>query len=245
MGRDEGYPGMDLDHRMAVYDMGHYTQPGMNPFAPIPGHLYGDNSYLQLEEDGDHHYAKKVQHLMPTQTLIPLTHHFTENNPTFVNAKQYEAIMRRRMKKMKQQKALGISHMRIKKKYKYETRSLHARKRQRAKDGKFLSVPENNDARTVSTVLKVQEDEPEEERTPCCADEPEEELPRRNEIAEKEGKVKLEIDNMDNMSMNSEELLGDFRAGPRRSTRRDHLDHSAFEDGPSLRHHDSLFDSKR
>lgn len=149
------------------------------------------------------------------------------------------------MKKMRQQKGSGNHNLKIKKKYKYETRSLHARKRQRAKDGKFLSQPEGNEAKTVSTHLKAHDDDEEEEREPCNADETPAPPPKRKEIEEKDDKVKLEMDNMDNMSMNSEELLGAFRTGTRRTSRREPIDHNAFEDTPTLRHHDSLFDPKR
>lgn len=153
--------------------------------------------------------------------------------------------MRRRMKKMRQQKGQNYGHMKIKKKYKYETRSRHAKNRQRAKDGKFLSLPENEQARTESTVLKEQEDEPEEEKVPCCAEEAQDDHPKEKMMEEKEDKVKLEMDHLDNISMNSEELLAGFVTGTRRASRRDLPDHSPFEDGPSLRRHDSLFDTKR
>jgi hypothetical protein len=153
--------------------------------------------------------------------------------------------MRRRMKKMRQQKGIGPLGMKIKKKYKYETRSRHARNRKRAKDGKFLSAPDNQENKTVSTVLKAQDEGEEEEREPCMADEPEEPQPKRKHEAEKEEKIKLEMENMDNISMNSEELLGAFRSGTRRTSRREPIDHNAFEEAPTLRHHDSLFEGKR
>lgn len=154
--------------------------------------------------------------------------------------------MRRRMKKMRQQKGVAPLGMKIKKKYKYETRSKHARNRKRAKDGKFLSAPDNQENKTVSTVLKAQDDDEEEEvRVPCNVEEPQEPQPKRKQETIKEEKVKLEMDTMDNISMNSEELLGDFRTGARRSSRKEPMDHHAFEEPPSLRHHDSLFEGKR
>lgn len=163
----------------------------------------------------------------------------------FVNPKQYDAIMRRRVKKMRQQKSNMTNSLKIKKKYKYETRSKHARNRKRAKDGKFLSATDNQDGQTVSTVLKQQEEETFNDKTPCCADEAEADTQGKKEIEEKDSKLKLELENMDAISMNSDELMRGFRSGSRRSNRMDHLDHHTFEEGPTLRHHDSLFDAKR
>jgi len=246
LGRDEGYSSMELDQRQQSYDFGIYTQPHNNSFHHYGGsHLFGESGHNQLEDETDKYCGKNMHSLMPTQTLIPINHHFSDINPTFVNPKQYEAIMRRRMKKMKQQRALGFNRMRIKKKFKYETRSNHAKNRKRAKDGKFLSGPEQNDARTVSTVLRPQDEEPTEERVPCCAEEEQEDR-RKREIDEKEAKVKLEMDHEDNISMNSDDLLGPFKVGSKKVSRREHPhDHSMLEEGPSLRRNDSLFDTKR
>ena len=60
----------------------------------------------------------------------------------FVNAKQYLAIQRRRMKKMNSLKKHNFG--KLKKRVKFEKRSLHAKKRIRTKDGKFISRPDNS-----------------------------------------------------------------------------------------------------
>ena len=64
------------------------------------------------------------------------------NNPSggatmFVNSKQYVAIQRRRIKKMNHMK-LQV-YAKLKNRVKYEKRSLHAKKRVRSQDGKFLT----------------------------------------------------------------------------------------------------------
>ena len=181
----------------------------------------------------------------PQKTLIPINHHYMSDvNPTFVNPKQYEAIMRRRMKKMKQQKVIGHNRMRVKRKFKYETRSRHAKNRKRAKDGKFLSVPDQRSSRTESTVLRPQDDEPEdEEREPCCADETEQEKPVKREERERVANTRLEMDRSDNFSINSDDLLGTYKPISRRVSRREQAEAPAPE--PMLRKNDSLFDSRR
>ena len=64
------------------------------------------------------------------------------NNPNggptmFVNSKQYVAIQRRRIKKMNHIKFQAFA--KLKNRIKYEKRSLHAKKRVRSQDGKFLT----------------------------------------------------------------------------------------------------------
>merc|ERR1711976_32670 len=85
------------------------------------------------------------------QTLVPL-YHDTNNTTTFVNSKQYQPILRlrckkiKRMKKAEQMKNSLTKQLPIRKnkksKVKYESRSKHAKKRTRAKNGKFLSKAE-------------------------------------------------------------------------------------------------------
>lgn len=247
LGRDDTYFGNDLDPRLhSAYDMSLYTQAPNEQYRHLNSQLYVDASHLQLEEDMDRQY-KHAPHLAPTKTLIPINHHFmTDINPTFVNPKQYEAIMRRRMKKMKQQKVYGLSRMRVKKKYKYETRSRHAKNRKRAKDGKFLSAPDQQSSKTESTVLRPQDEEgEEEEKKPCCADDEEEQIPMKKQKAEKNAKIKLEMDQSEHFSINSDELLGNFTNLSKRVSRRDNLDQPSLEKGPSLRKNDSLFEPRR
>lgn len=154
--------------------------------------------------------------------------------------------MRRRMKKMKQQKLMGYNRMRVKRKFKYETRSRHAKNRKRAKDGKFLSVPDQQSSRTESTVLRPQDEEgEEEEKVPCCADEMEEEQQMKIEDGDKNGRVKLEMDNSEHFSINSDDLLGAYKPISKKVSRRENPDLSTLDDGPSLRKNDSLFEPKR
>ena len=71
--------------------------------------------------------------LLPNNTLIPLSHVAPGAEPFFVNCKQYHAILRRREKKRRL-----VSRNACLKKLKYQSRSLHAQRRARTGDGKFL-----------------------------------------------------------------------------------------------------------
>ena len=78
--------------------------------------------FLEMEEDNNNLIS------------VPLTN--PSGGPTmFVNSKQYLAIQRRRIKKMNMMKKMNFCG--IKRKKKYEKRSLHAKNRIRTKDGKF------------------------------------------------------------------------------------------------------------
>jgi hypothetical protein len=243
---------MDFDLRQHPgFDHQFYSLASHDSYKPRIGHLYGEGRGLPVDCHLRPASAQDVRGLIaagyhqPGQTLIPVTHHFTDIHPTFVNPRQYEAIMRRRMKKMRQQRALGLNQIKVKRKVKYETRSRHARSRIRGKDGKFLSAAENNETRTASTLLKVQEKESRVEKTPCCAENHDEvRLPQPNQ-EERESSVKLEMEAIESYSMNSDEMLEDLRASHGQIGGRDLGHTSVFERGHSLRHHDSIFESRR
>lgn len=234
------------------YDLGMYSHPSLDPYRQLANIYHNDAGNFLLEEElgrrGDRRVGQLVYRVdQAPQTLIPLNH-LPEIKSVYVNPKQYDAIMRRRFKKINKLRALGAHGVKIKKKVKYDSRSKHARNRKRAKDGKFLSAPNDQDARTVSTFLRAQDEDQETEqevRVPCYAEEAEERKRKTEEDDEKETKVKLEIDEMDNMSINSDDFMGGFTSGMKRPSRRDNMSRTVFDEEPSLRHHDSLFDSKR
>ncbi len=85
-----------------------------------------------------------------------MTTKFSGSTPVFVNAKQYEAINRRRAKKVikEQRNQAMVRSVKIKKRYKYDSRSRHAKSRKRAQDGKFLKATDPQDSRTAGTRLR-------------------------------------------------------------------------------------------
>lgn len=110
--------------------------------------------------------------VFPNHTYMPLHQHTSEMNTTFVNPKQFEAIMRLRMKRMNSRKAkVGYmrAHTKLKQTFKYESRSKHAKKRMRASNGKFLKGKVNDETATKSTGDHAFDEQAPEE--PCNADE--------------------------------------------------------------------------
>jgi hypothetical protein len=54
-----GYSGLDLDPRLLhSYDLMGFTQPGLT-YSQIPA-FFGDSTHLQLEEEHDRSYGKKL-----------------------------------------------------------------------------------------------------------------------------------------------------------------------------------------
>lgn len=83
------------------------------------------------------------------QFLVPINN-FLGECPVYVNAKQYDAILRRRMKKIRRQGSAppATPQGRVR----YEKRSLHAKRRVRMKDGKF-ATKDKKDESTVDSAL--------------------------------------------------------------------------------------------
>lgn len=83
-----------------------------------------------------------IAHMMGTSpsSSIPLPHAQTKEESIYVNAKQYHAILRRREKRTKQEAQNKI--IRAKKPYFHESRHVHAMKRVRGADGRFISTKE-------------------------------------------------------------------------------------------------------
>ena len=95
------------------------------------------NNFVRKEQDIFNDYEEDSK----TNMNIPITN--PSGGPTmFVNAKQYLAIQRRRIKKMNNMKKQNF--IKIKTRIKYQKRSQHARNRKRTNDGKFTGHCESN-----------------------------------------------------------------------------------------------------
>ncbi|XP_022715218.1 nuclear transcription factor Y subunit A-3-like [Durio zibethinus] len=130
------FPPSQVDYSKSIAHIPlHYAEPY---FGGVVAAAYGPQAVI-------HH--PHMMTVLPARVPLPLE--LTEDEPIYVNAKQYQAILRRRQYRAKLEAQNKL--IKVRKPYLHESRHLHALKRARGNGGRFLNTEEPQESKCIPT----------------------------------------------------------------------------------------------
>ncbi|KAI5068011.1 hypothetical protein GOP47_0016356 [Adiantum capillus-veneris] len=140
MGAPAGMPTgvREYAHPQTQLELGHTLASAAYPYAdPYFGGM--------IAAYGTHAMVGMYPHMLGIhQSRMPLPSEITEEEPVYVNAKQYNGIMRRRQSRAKAESENKL--VKARKPYLHESRHLHAIRRERGCGGRFLNKKDSKNA---------------------------------------------------------------------------------------------------
>ena len=199
--------------------------------------------FIQIPITAPAHYSQS-NGISSTLEPVLFGKHFIESAPIFVNAKQFQAILRRRAKKFKKiQRKSNDQSVKMKKKFKYDSRSRHAKNRAREKDGKFRKLSKFADNMTEATGTKEEDNFNREETLPPCNEEEDQALVHTNAVSNgmNEQRYGLKIEpRLEKMEIELEDCFKRSRSDDEADD--ESIDSTELTGGkPSMNRQDSLF----
>ncbi|XVE88655.1 hypothetical protein DITRI_Ditri19aG0086900 [Diplodiscus trichospermus] len=128
-------PQVDYSKSIAPISL-HYAEPYIGGVMPAAYRLQA----MQI-----HH--PRMMAMLPARVPLPLG--LTEDGPIYVNAKQYQAILRRRQYRAKLEAQNKLT--KVRKPYLHESRHIHALKRARGNGGRFLNTKKLQESKQIPT----------------------------------------------------------------------------------------------
>ncbi|XVF25189.1 hypothetical protein REPUB_Repub13aG0191900 [Reevesia pubescens] len=129
------FPPSQIDYSKSIAHIPlHYAEPY---FGSVVAAAYGPQAM----------FHPHMMAMLPARVPLPLE--LTEDEPVYVNAKQYQAILRRRQYRAKLEAQNKL--IKVRKPYLHESRHIHALKRARGNGGRFLNTKKLQESKRIPT----------------------------------------------------------------------------------------------